>query len=271
MKRSSCLLSVAALSLVASTAWSARGEARWRLVWSDEFEGPALDYGKWGVAYNALGGGNQELQFYTDRRDNVRIEDGALVLEAHADGYAGLGVQRGYSSGSVRTKRRGDWRYGRVEVRARMPRGQGLWPAIWMLPTDEAYGGWAASGELDVMEYRGHEPDKVHGTLHFGGAWPDNRSRGAAYELDEGTFADDFHVFAVEWERGVVRWFVDGERYQVQDEWQSDGGAFPAPFDQPFHLILNLAVGGRWAGPPDDETAFPQRMSVDWVRVYQRR
>lgn len=242
----------------------------WRLVWSDEFGGEQLDYTKWGVAYDALGGGNQELQFYTDRAKNVRVEHGYLVIEAHADDYAGMGTTRKYSSARIRSKHRGDWRYARIEVRARLPRGRGLWPAIWMLPTDDAYGGWARSGEIDIVEYKGQEPDRVHGTLHYGGAWPDNAHSGDVFTLDEGSFAEAFHTFALEWEQGEMRWYVDGELYQTQQKWHSAAAPFPAPFDQRFHLILNLAVGGGFVGAPDDQTEFPQRMLVDWVRVYQR-
>ncbi len=242
----------------------------WRLVWSDEFGGKQLDYSKWGVAFNALGGGNQELQFYTDRKKNVRVEGGHLVLEAHADNFDGMGTTRKYSSASIRTKRRGDWKYGRIEVRAQMPKGRGLWPAIWMLPTDEVYGGWARSGEIDIVEYKGQEPNRVHGTLHYGGAWPKNAHSGTSFLLTKGSFADDFHTFAVEYEKGEIRWYVDGRLYQTQKKWHSAKAPFPAPFDQRFHLIFNLAVGGRFVGEPDTSVTFPQSMRIDWVRVYQR-
>jgi beta-glucanase (GH16 family) len=249
---------------------SAQEADKWQLVWRDEFEGKSLDYSRWGVEFNALGGGNQELQFYSDRKENVRVEKGHLVLEARRDNYAGLGTQREYSSGRVRTKHRGDWKYGRVEVRAKLPKGQGMWPAIWMMPTEEQYGSWAASGEIDIMEMQGHAPNKVFGTLHYGARWPDNTHTGDTYTLKQGDFSQEFHTFAIEWEEGEIRWYVDGEHYQTQTKWSSTGGAFPAPFDQPFHLILNLAVGGRWVGPPDATTTFPQQLRVDYVRVYQQ-
>jgi beta-glucanase (GH16 family) len=156
-------------------------------------------------------------------------------------------------------------------VRAKLPAGRGLWPAIWMLPTEDKYGGWAASGEIDIMELLGQEPNIVYGTLHYGGSWPKNTHTGKSFVLPHGTFADDFHVFAIEWEAGVIRWYVDGTLYQTQTQWRSDGGPFPAPFDQSFHLILNVAVGGQWPGPPDAKTVFPQHMLVDYVRVYQRK
>ena len=141
--------------------------AKMKLVWSDEFDGDSLNYSKWGVQENAFGGGNQELQIFTDRAKNVRVENGHLVLEAHRDNGNISGTVREYSSGRVRTKHRGDWKYGRIEVRAKMPIGQGIWPAIWMLPTDDKYGGWALSGEIDIMEYRGQNPKQVLGTLHL--------------------------------------------------------------------------------------------------------
>ena len=243
----------------------------WELVWQDEFEGSELDDSKWsiqsgdGCDLGICGWGNNELQWYDS--DNVTVASGRLVIEARPDNRFGTP----YTSGRIRSKGKGDWRYARVEVRARLPEGRGLWPAIWMLPTDEAYGGWAASGEIDIMELVGHEPATVHGTLHYGDAWPDNRSSGDSYTLDTGDFSDDFHVFRLDWEHeGIMRWYVDGELYQTQTQWSTRGASFPAPFDQRFHLLLNVAVGGNWPGNPDGTTSFPQRMEVDWVRVYLR-
>ncbi|MCW1926466.1 glycoside hydrolase family 16 protein [Luteolibacter arcticus] len=244
--------------------------AGWKLVWSDEFNGKEIDFSKWGVEENGHGGGNGELQYYVDRPENLRIEDGHLVIEAKKEKFNAAGVQKDYTSGRLRTKRRASWLYGRFEMRAKLPTGRGIWPAFWMLPTKDAYGGWAASGEIDIMELVGHEPSKAHGTLHHGGTWPKNVHTGTPFELKKGTFADDFHTFAAEWEKGEIRWYVDGELYQTQTKWSSTGGQFPAPFDQPFYLVLNVAVGGGWPGPPDAKTVFPQRMTVDWVRVYQR-
>ncbi len=240
-----------------------------KLVWQDEFDGESLDYSRWGVEENAFGGGNQELQIYTDRPENVRVHQGHLVLEARRDNSQIAGTSREYSSGRVRTKHRGDWKYGRIEVRAKLPQGAGVWPAIWMLPTHATYGGWASSGEIDIMEMRGQEPRVILGTLHHGGEWPNNDHSGGTYELKGGTFADDFHTFAIQWTAGQIDWFVDGQRYLTQTEWSSAGGPYPAPFDQEFHLLLNVAVGGEFLGPPNDSTSFPQAMLVDFVRVYQ--
>jgi beta-glucanase (GH16 family) len=259
-----------ALLVVAAIATPAIGQNDWKLVWSDEFPGNQLDYSKWGIEVNAFGGGNSELQLYTDRKENVRVVGGHLIIEARKDQANIAGTGREYSSGRLRTKHRGDWKYGRIEVRAKLPRGQGLWPAIWMLPTDEKYGGWAASGEIDIMELVGHQPDQVLGTLHYGDKWPHNKHTGSSFDLPNGTFADDFHTFAVEWEAGRIRWFVDGNLYQTQTKWSTTSAPFPAPFDQRFHLILNVAVGGKLPGNPDATTRFPQQMQVDYVRVYQR-
>ncbi len=242
----------------------------WKLVWSDEFEGKEIDFSKWDVEENGHGGGNGEMQFYADRPENIRLEKGRLVIEARQGKFNFAGVEKDFTSGRMRTKRRASWLYGRFEVRAKLPAGRGIWPAIWMLPEKEAYGGWAASGEIDIMEMVGHEPHKVHGTLHHGAGWPKNVHTGAPFTLEKGSFADDFHVFAIEWDKGEIRWYVDGKLYQTQNKWSSTGGEFPAPFDQPFHLILNVAVGGAWPGPPDAATVFPQKMEVDYVRVYQK-
>lgn len=240
-----------------------------QLVWADEFDGDSLDFTKWEIEVNAFGGGNQELQIYTDRSKNVRVENGKLVIEAHRDSAEVAGTRREFSSARIRSKRRGDWKYGRFEIRAKLPRGAGMWPAIWMLPSDDVYGGWANSGEIDIMEYRGQTPDEVLGTLHYGFAWPDNLHTGQTYKLDVGNFADDFHTYAVDWREGRIDWYVDGVHTQTQTEWSTSGGEFPAPFDQKFHMLLNLAVGGGFVGPINQDTPFPGRFEVDYVRVYQ--
>jgi len=242
----------------------------WELVWNDEFDGDTIDLNKWEYEVNAQGGGNNELQYYTDRPQNSRVKDGLLTIQALQETFTGPEGTREYTSARLRTKNRGDWKYGRFEIKAKLPYGQGLWPAIWMLPTDWVYGGWAASGEIDIMELIGHDPATVYGTLHYGGTYPDNVHTGASYKLSFGNFALDFHVFALEWSATEMRWFVDDSLYQVQTEWYSQGNDYPAPFNQRFHLLLNVAVGGNWPGNPDNTTSFPQRMEVDYVRVYQK-
>jgi beta-glucanase (GH16 family) len=240
-----------------------------KLVWEDNFDGDSLDYSKWGIEVNAFGGGNGELQIFTDRKENVRVGGGNLILEARRDNANIMGTKREYSSGRVRTKNRGDWKYGRIEVRAKLPAGAGLWPAIWMLPTDDEYGGWAKSGEIDIMEFRGQNTNEVLGTLHYGGAWPNNTSSGKEYKLTNGNFTDDFHTFAIEWQAGKIQWFVDGKLTQTQTKWSTTGGQFPAPFDQKFHLLLNLSVGGGFVGAVAPNTKFPAQYLIDYVRIYQ--
>jgi beta-glucanase (GH16 family) len=265
-----CSFVAAFLGVLLPVSMSA-AEPEWKLVWSDEFNGEKLDYSQWGVEVNAFGGGNNELQLYTDRPENVRVEKGHLVIEARRDRPNIQGTLREYSSGRVRTKHRGDWQYGRIEVRAKLPAGQGIWSALWMLPTDEKYGPWAASGEIDIMEMVGHEPSKVLGTLHYGDTWPNNKHTGQTFELPNGTFAEDFHTFAIEWNEGEIRWLVDGKLYQTQNQWNSRNADFPAPFDQPFHLVMNVAVGGNLPGPPNAQTKLPAQMQVDYVRIYQQK
>ncbi len=245
------------------------GQSKQKLVWFDEFNGNKLDYSKWGVEENAYGGGNNEQQIYRWDPKNLRVEDGNLVIEAHKDNPNAAGTTRPYSSARIRSKHRGDWKYCRVDVRAKLPIGKGIWPAIWMLPTDEKYGGWASSGEIDIMELVGHEPSTYHGTLHYGGGWPKNKHSGKEFKLDSGTFADDFHIFSIFWEKGKIIWGIDGKPWQTQEKWDSEKGEFPAPFDQRFHLLINLAIGGHWPGNPNDQTQFPAKMLVDYVRVYQ--
>lgn len=243
----------------------------WTLVWNDEFEASQIDLQKWEFEINAQGGGNNELQYYTNRKQNAFIENGALVIQALKETFTGPEGTRDYTSARLRTKNKGDWKYGRFDIRAKPPYGQGLWPAIWMLPTDWVYGGWAASGEIDIMELVGHETDRVYGTLHYGGTWPQNVHTGTFYRLPTGVFPSDFHLFTLEWEEKEMRWYVDGSHYQTQAKWHSTAAPFPAPFDQRFHLLLNVAVGGNWPGNPDATTIFPQRMVVDYVRIYKKK
>jgi beta-glucanase (GH16 family) len=241
----------------------------WKLVWADEFDGPdgsPVDANKWSFNKGAGGWGNGEWQYYTDRIDNATVKDGALTVKAQREDFK----RSRYTSARLVTRNKGDWLYGRFEIRAKLPYGQGIWPAIWMLPTDLEYGGWPASGEIDIMELVGHLPTRVHGTLHYGRP---HKFNGDHYDLPLGeTFADDYHVFALEWEPGEIRWYVDGHHYQTQTKWftSSTKGTDFAPFDRRFHLIVNVAVGGAWPGYPDETTEFPQTMYVDYVRVYQK-
>jgi len=242
----------------------------WDLVWNDEFSDANIDFTKWEHEVNGQGGGNNELQYYTDRELNSLIDDGKLVIRALKETYTGPDGTRDYTSARLRTKNKGDWKYGRFDIRAKLPLGQGLWPAIWMLPTDWVYGGWAASGEIDIMELLGHDPQRVYGTLHYGGEWPNNVHTGDSYKLSTGSFSSAYHTFTLEWEENEFRWYVDGTLYLTQTNWNSSSAPYPAPFDQKFHILLNVAVGGNWPGNPDNTTTFPQTMSLDYVRVYKK-
>jgi len=238
----------------------------YQLVWSDEFDGTTLDLTKWECQIgNGSGGwGNNEKEYY--RAENAVVKDGYLTIIAKKENYSGFD----YTSARIRTIHKGDWKYGKIEMRAKMPIGKGMWPAFWMMPTDNVYGGWAASGEIDIMEYLGHDSNTVYGTLHYGGAWPNNVHTGTSHIIASGGFNDDFHIFTLIWEEGKIQWLVDGELYQTQTSWYTSGANFPAPFDQQFHIILNLAVGGNWPGNPDASTQFPQEYTIDYVRVYQK-
>ena len=273
------------------------------MVWSDEFDGTEIDTSKWGFEQNCWGGGNNEQQCYTDRPVNSYVADGVLTILAQRENFTGPNTPEGdgsttatlpYTSARLRTKNLEEWTFGRFEIRAKLPAGQGTWPAIWMLPTNSPYGTWASSGEIDIMEAvnlktvtGGAAPEaRVHGTLHYGRNWPENKSSGAAYTLPGGANpADDFHTYALEWEEGEIRWYVDGVHFATQrdtgwySQYKQDGSLVDAPVGAPFdrhsqyHLLLNLAVGGNWAGNTNntgiDESVFPQKMLVDFVRVYQ--
>lgn len=237
-----------------------------QLVWSDEFEGTNLDLNSWeqmtgdGCNLGICNWGNNELQFYSGQ--NTEISDGTMKIIAKQQAMGGLS----YTSSRIRTINKVDVRFGRIEARIKMPIGKGLWPAFWMLPTDEVFGGWPKSGEIDIVELLGDEPSKIFGTLHFGNDWPDNRSTSANYEIQNTTFADDFHEYAIEWSQNEIKWYLDGKLYSTKVP--TDLGGFTWPFNQDFHLLLNMAVGGNFPGSPDGTTVFPQTMEVDYVRIY---
>jgi beta-glucanase (GH16 family) len=241
-----------------------------RLVWSDEFNAARLDPKAWyfesgdGSQYGIPGWGNNELQWYLP--DNAELRNGTLVITARKESQNG----KGYTSARINTRDRFAFRYGRIEARIRMPKGQGLWPAFWLLPQDNAYGTWAASGEIDIVEapnpgFTGG--NTIYGTLHFGGQWPNNVTSGETYAVATDITAD-FHTYVLEWDRTEIRWYVNGILFAVRNTWFTAGAPFPAPFDQRFYVLLNLAVGGNLPGPPTASTPFPVTMEVDYVRVY---
>lgn len=238
----------------------------WNLVWEDEFNGTGLpDASKWGYDTGAGGWGNNELQNYSaNRTENARQENGNLILEARRDWYNGSE----YSSARLVTKYKGDWTYGRVEVRAKVPLGQGLWPAIWMLPTDYEYGGWPASGEIDIMEnfaLGGIKPNTIEGNVHtkaYNHLIGTNKGGTSAWLSN---IEDNYHVYAVSWYQDKIDFEVDG---QVYFSFANEGNWEAWPFDKRFHLILNIAVGGTLGTTPD-VNIFPKRMTVDYVKVYE--
>jgi len=275
----------------------------WVQVWSDEFDGNALDRTKWEVEESCWGGGNEERQCYTDRPENIEVVNGLLRLMAFPETFTGPQYPQGwpdgrgaqitkqYTSGKVRTREIADWTYGRFSARMKLPTGQGTWPAFWMMPSDNVYGTWAASGEIDIMESvnlgstcgecEGSEGEnRSSGAIHFGNEWPNNTFVSENNRIPGGNGAmNDYHVYAVEWGEGRINWFVDGEKFYTVDSesWftsarSKDENPY-APFDQAFYLMFNLAVGGSY---PENSNArgfnpdsFPSEVLVDWVRVYQ--
>ena len=249
--------------------------APWTLVWSDEFEGAAgagVDRSRWTFDLGGGGWGNQELQTYTDRTANASLDgDGNLVIVASRETFtASDGIARHYTSARLKTQGIFARTYGRFEGRMQIPYGQGIWPAFWMLGADIPTVGWPACGEIDIMENIGREPSTVHGSLHAPQSAPGPGSTTSSFAPPAGQrFADDFHVFAVEWEPSEVRFYADSDLYATRRAADLPAGARWV-FDHPFFIILNVAVGGTWPGPPDATTTFPQRMRVDYVRVYSR-
>ncbi len=239
-------------------------------IWSDEFNYTgAPDSTKWSYDLGdgcpkVCGWGNNELEYYTDRLKNVRVENGHLIIEAHKEDFE----KKPFTSSRLVSRNNGDWKYGRIEVRAKLPKGRGTWPAIWMLPTDWEYGGWPASGEIDIMEHVGYSPDSIYGTVHT-----------EAYNHLKGTHIGDqryipdsedaFHIYAIEWTNEKIDFFIDQEKYFT---FKNEKATFKEyPFDKSFYLILNIAVGGSWGGKYGvDDSIFPVKMEVDYVRVYDK-
>ena len=244
----------------------------YELLWHDEFDGSELDESIWNYEPHQPGWTNQELQEYTTSTDNVFVRDGNLVIKAIKEESDG---RKKYTSGKVQTKDKQDFTYGKVVARAKVPEGKGLWPAIWMMPQDESYyGQWPKCGEIDIMEVLGSATDTAYGTLHYGE--PHAEQQGKVILENGDTFASDFHEYSVEWEPGEFRWYIDGELYHTVNDWFTavegeDEKPYPAPFDQPFFVQLNLAVGGTWPGSPDENTDFDKaEFEIDYVRVYQK-
>ncbi|HWD20570.1 MAG TPA: glycoside hydrolase family 16 protein [Verrucomicrobiae bacterium] len=269
--KNACLAAALLLGLGLTSA-----QAGWALSWQDDFNGNVIDTNHWKfeLGNGPHGWGNNELEFYTSRPQNAWVSNGLLHIAARRESYHGFA----FTSAKLKTRGLFSQTYGRFEFRARLPVGQGYWPALWLMPENPAYGPWAASGEIDVMENKGSDPGTVLGTIHFGGTTPRNvHSDGPAYKFPTGEGVANFHLYAVEWTNNAIRWYVDDHLYQTQTSWWSATGRrdsaernpYPAPFNQPFYIIMNLAVGGNFGGNPTAATSFPGEMDVDYVRAYQ--
>jgi len=244
----------------------------YNLLWADEFDGNTLNENNWNMEVREAGWTNNELQSYEASTDNIYVEDGCLVLRALKTVDENGKVT--YTSGKVNSQNKQDFTYGKVIIRAKAPEGQGLWPAGWMMPTDESYyGQWPKCGEIDIMEVLGHETQTAYTTIHYGE--PHAQQQGLLTLEGEKSFSNDFHDYSVEWEPGEMRFYIDGTETLVCNDWFSAEGdnekPYPAPFDQSFFVQMNLAVGGDWPGDPDDSTDFENaKFLIDYVRVYQK-
>ncbi|NWF69911.1 MAG: glycoside hydrolase family 16 protein [Chloroflexi bacterium] len=234
----------------------------WALVWHDEFDDEAIDEANWTYDLGGWGWGNGEAQYYTDRLENARLEEGMLVIEARQERYE----ESYYTSARLKSQGLQEFQYGRIEARLKVPAGRGLWPAFWMLGSNFEEVGWPDCGEIDIMEYVGREPDLILGTIHgpgYSGALGLTRWNRQDYDI-----ADDFHTYAIEWDENQITWFYDDVAYSTYT--REDIGEREWVFDQPFFMILNLAVGGQLAGPIGLDTVFPAQYLVDYVRVFQQ-
>lgn len=265
MKTTTYLFQILLLILIAHTV--SNGQCP-NLVWSDEFDGTTLDLTKWepqigdGCAEGICGWGNNELQYY--KAENAVVSNGTLKIIAKKERVK----NKAYTSARLRTKGLADFTFGRFEARIKLLTGQGCWPAFWMLSTNEPYGGWPQSGEIDIMEALGQHPEEVFGTIHYGDPYPNNQFQGTDFKLYESTFDQDFHEFAIEWEPGIIRWYVDDVLYQTKTSSDVSPSNWPFDASNQMHFLLNVAVGGNLPGSPDASTPFPSQMEVDYVRVY---
>jgi len=254
--------SIPAPTPVPSPTPAPRDRAGWNIVWQDEFEGAELNRTNWTFDLGGSGWGNAEWEAYTDQPENVRVEDGMLVIEAREDPKLPGG--RPYSSARIKTQGLHAWQYGRIEARMKLPYGLGIWPAFWMLGANNK--GWPASGEIDILEFIGKTPDRIYATVHAPG-YSGGKGVGTTLMVPADTLTNDFHTYAIEWQENEIRWFFDEQEFfkltpaDVPDKWI---------FNHEFFIIMNVAVGGGFAGYPDKTTVFPQFLYVDYVRVYQR-
>jgi beta-glucanase (GH16 family) len=235
------------------------------LIWSDEFDLDSIDAGKWNfeIGNGVSGWGNSESEYYTNRPENAKIENGKLIITALLENYGGFQ----YTSARLQTKNKGHWKYGRIEMMAKLPRGKGTWPAFWMMPQQQTYGTnlWPDNGEIDIMEYVGYIPGVIYGTVHTN---KNHGANGVSKSVSYSGIENDFHKFAIEWSPDTIKWFVDSIEYATYlrsfRNWQY------WPFDMDFYIIINLAIGGNWGGTQGiDNAIFPQTYEIEYIRVYQ--
>lgn len=237
-------------------------EKKWELVWNDEFEGTCIDRDKWGFELGYIR--NNELQYYTDRKENAWIENSNLIIEARKEDFNGFK----YTSASLNTKGKNSFKYGRIEIRAKLPYGKGIWPAFWTLGNSFGTSGWPVCGEIDIMELVGGgvvNDSTTYANLHWGENGNHKNVKGSTV-LESGIFADDYHNIGVEWDENHISWFVDDKIYET---FIIDKKGMKS-FHEPHFILINLAVGGEWPGDPYEATVFPQRYYIDWIRIYKR-
>jgi beta-glucanase (GH16 family) len=238
--------------------------AGYALSWSDEFDGAALDSKVWNTEQgNNNGWGNHELEYYTGRPQNVFLSGGNLIIEARKETYEGFN----YTSARLTTQNKKTFQFGRIDIRAKLPVLKGMWPAIWALGSNISTVSWPQCGEIDIMELVGQTPSTVFGTLHWKNSANGHSYKGGQQALTSGDFSQKFHVFSILWEQDSIQFLLDDKPYYKGTKDIVDG---PYPFNNPFFFLLNVAVGGDWPGNPDGTTLFPQRMFVDYIRVFQK-
>lgn len=237
----------------------------WHLVWSDEFNGSSIDTNHWKFETgNHNGWGNNELEYYTDSSDNACVSNGVLHIVARRESTNGFD----YTSARLIGQGLFSKKYGRFEFRAKVPAGKGYWPALWLMPEHSLYGGWPDCGEIDVMENRGNYPAVVQGTIHYADTNGTHLQSTDIFTFPLNDGATNFHTYLLEWTTNSISWSVDGQLYETQTNWSTANASYPAPFNQPFYIVMNLAVGGIYGGNPDTNTVFPGEMQLDYIRVY---
>ncbi len=241
---------------------------KWKLVWEENFNGNKLDTATWNYDVNGDGGGNNELQYYTARDTNVYVKDGLLHIRGLKEDY----LTHHYTSAKLTTSRKADFTFGKMEIRAKIPVGLGMWPAIWMMPTDSKFGSWPWSGEIDIMETKGQTPEILYGTMHYGPAWPNNRSTGGKIvRPNPAGWGDDFHTYSIIWQKEKIEWLVDGVKFHEGSIASvTDQKNVPYPFNERFYFILNLALGGNFVDNKIDDAVLPNEFLVDYLKVWQQ-